>query len=80
MGQRMLMMLGSMLALVVAVLPAAIIGGLAGFLSYLAFGTIPLVVPALLGAAMLVAEGFVASEAIGRVLDRTDVTAVDAAE
>jgi hypothetical protein len=80
MGQRMLMMFGALLAMLVAILPAAILGGLAGFLYSLATGTFPVLLPAVLAAFVLVVEGFVVSEAIGRVLDRTDVTAVDAAE
>lgn len=80
MGQRLLMMAGLMLVLVVAVLPAALAGGLVGFAIYSAIGIIPVVVPAAVATAVLVGESLLAIEAIGRVLDRTDPTAVEVTE
>ena len=35
------------------------------------------VIPAILGAGTLLAEAFVASEALGALLERTDVSAID---
>jgi len=47
---------------------------------YALTGTIPIVIPALLAAVVVLAECWAATELLGRVLDRTDVSAVDAAE
>ena len=80
MGQRMIMMLGLMVVLVVAVLPAAIVGGLVGLGIYFVTGIAAVIVPAIAAAIALFAEAYVASEAIGKILDRTDVSAIDAQE
>ena len=80
MGQRLLMMVVSMLALVVVVLPAALVGSLAALAGYALIGTIPIVVPAVLAAGTLQVEAFVGSELIGVLLDRTDVSAIDPSE
>ena len=80
MGQRMLMMLGLLLVLVVAVLPAAIVAGVTGYGIHLLTGGIPVIPPAIVAAAVLLAEAFVVSDAVGRLLDRTDISAIDAQE
>ena len=80
MGQRLLMMAGLVLVLAAALLPAAIAGGVAGLGIHLLTGGIPIVVPALVAAAMLLCEAFVVSGAVGRLLDRTDISAIDAQE
>jgi len=80
MGQRMFMVFGMMIVLVVALLPAALLAGVAGFIGYSMTKTIPIIVPAAIAAAALLVECHFASEAIGRLLDRTDVSAIDAAE
>jgi hypothetical protein len=51
-----------------------------GFAIYAVTGTISIVVPAVVAAAVLLLESFVASEGIGRLLDRMDVSAIDAQE
>jgi hypothetical protein len=80
MGQRMLMMAGMMIVLVAVLLPAAILGSIAGVIGYLITKTIPVLIPgAIVGAALLV-ESYLVSEAVGKLLDRTDISAIDAAE
>jgi hypothetical protein len=80
MGQRLLLMGGNLLALALSLVPGAIAGGLAGLAIYALTGSIPVVLPAVLVAIVVFAEGWLATELLGRVLDRTDVSAVDAAE
>ena len=77
MGQRMLMLAGVLLTVVVAILPAAIAAGIAGLLIYQLTKTIPVVVPAIVAAGVMVAECAVVIEILGRVLDRTDVAALE---
>jgi ABC-2 type transport system permease protein len=79
-GQRMLLLAGTMFVLIGAVLPAALIGGLSGFVVYWMLRIVPVVVPAAIGSGVLVAECVLVTEALGRVLDRTDLTAIDAPE
>jgi hypothetical protein len=76
-GQRMLLMFGSILTLVVAVVPAAFLGGIVFIVVRSVIGGVPIVLPALAAAAVLLAETFVCTELIGVMLDRTDVTALD---
>ena len=80
MGQRMMLMFGFLLVLVVAVVPAGIVGGLVGFGLYFLTGEIPVIVPSLAAAIVLFAESFVASQAVGKLLDRMDMSAIDAQE
>ena len=76
-GQRLLMLMANLLALVVVVLPAALVAAVGAAAGYALIGTIPIVLPALLAAGTLLAEAFVASEALGALLERTDVSAID---
>jgi ABC-2 type transport system permease protein len=80
MGQRMLMMGASFLALVLALLPAALVAVVVAGLLRLLTSSLPIVLPAVAAAVVLIAEAFVASELIGRILDRTDVGALDPTE
>jgi ABC-2 type transport system permease protein len=80
MGQRLLLMAANLLALLLAALPGAIVGGAVAFAVYAVTGAIPIVFPALVAAVVVLAECWAATELLGRVLDRTDVSAVDAAE
>jgi len=80
MGQRLLMMLGLLLVLVVAVLPAGIAAAVLGLGLYYLIGGIPIIVPAIIAAAILLAEAMLLSRAVGKLLDRTDVSAIDALE
>jgi len=80
MGQRLLLMAANLLALLLAALPGVAVGGGAALVVYALTGTIRIVMPVLLAAVVVLAECWVATELLGRVLDRTDVTAIDAAE
>jgi hypothetical protein len=80
MGQRMLLMVGSILALLVAALPAAIVGGILFVALRWLTGGAPIVLPGLAAAAVLLGEALVGSELVGAIFDRTDVTALDPAD
>jgi len=80
MGQRMIMLFGSLVAVVFAIVPAAVVAGLVGGAMYLVLRTIPIVIPAIAGALALIAECWAGTELLGRVFDRTDVAAVEAIE
>jgi len=80
MGQRMLMFAGVMLTLVISVLPAAVAAALVGVVLYAATQTIPVVIPAIVLGVVLIVECIVMIELLGRVLDRTDVTALEPIE
>jgi ABC-2 type transport system permease protein len=80
MGQRMIMMAGNLIVLVLSILPGAIVAAVVVFVVYFLTHTIIFVVPALTVALVIIAECWFAVEALGRLLDRTDVNAVDARE
>jgi hypothetical protein len=80
MGQRLLLQAGILLSLLLALLPAAFVGAIAGLAIYLATGFVPVVVPAILVAAVMLGEAFLATEALGRALDRTDVGSLEPAD
>ncbi len=80
MGQRMLMLAGIMLTLAVSLLPAAAVAGLVVFAVYFFTHALLIVLPAFFFTAFVLAECWLIIEALGRVLDRIDVTAIDAAE
>jgi hypothetical protein len=80
MGQRLLMMAGVIVTLVTALLPAAVAAGLVGLAIYAITQTIPIVIPALTLALVMFGECWIAAELLGRVLDRTDVGALEAVE
>jgi hypothetical protein len=80
MGQRMIMMFGLLLVLVVSVLPAGLAGGIVMFAVYWTTGSLPIVLPAVIAAVVLLVEALLTSEAVGKALDRTDVSSMDAME
>jgi hypothetical protein len=80
MGQRVLMLAGNLLALALSLVPGLVIGGVVAIAVYALTGVILIVLPALLISVTVLVECWVATELLGRVLDRTDVSAVDAAE
>jgi hypothetical protein len=80
MGQQMLLFAGTILLLAIGLLPAAVVAGIVGFLAYWIAGWVGLLPAALLFAAILLAESWLVIHALGRVLDRTDPSAVEAAE
>jgi ABC-2 type transport system permease protein len=77
MGQRLLMQAGIWLTLLISIVPAVLMAGVLGFVIYLATGLVPIVAPAALGSAVMLAEAFLATEALGRALDRTDVGSLE---
>jgi ABC-2 type transport system permease protein len=79
-GQRLLMMAGNIITLLLALLPGAIVGGGVALLIYATTGVVLVVVPALILAMVMLGECWLAVEGLGRVLDRTDVSAVEASE
>jgi hypothetical protein len=80
MGQRLLMMAGSFLTLLLSLLPGVIAGGVVALIVYWLTGVLLIVLPALVLGLFLLAECWLAVEALGRVLDRTDVSAIEAIE
>jgi ABC-2 type transport system permease protein len=80
MGQRMLMLAGNAIALMIFVLPGAAAAVVVTLAFYWFTHTIIVIVPALTVAVVMTVECWFAVEGLGRVLDRTDVSAVDARE
>jgi hypothetical protein len=80
MGQRLIMMFGMMIVLVIAALPAALAAVLVGFALYWATGAVHILLPAIVASAGLLVESYIGSAAIGKILERTDVGQIDAAE
>jgi hypothetical protein len=78
MGQRLLMMVANLIALALALVPAALVGAAAALAGWALIGTVPVLVPAILAGGTLQAEAFLATEMIGAMFDRTDVAALDA--
>ena len=76
MGQRLFTLAGILITLVVALVPAVVGAGVVAGGVFLATGVILIVVPAVIVTAVLVGECLMAVEMLGRVLDRTDVSAV----
>ena len=79
-GQRLFTTAGVLLTLVIALVPAAVVAGLVAGGIYLLSGILVVVLPAIIMTGMLVMECLLVVELLGRVLDRTDVTALSPAE
>jgi hypothetical protein len=79
-GQGLLVMLAVLLALVAAVVPAALVAGVVAGVLYLLLGTVPVILPGVLAGAALLVEAFIGTEVIGAILERSDISAVDARE
>ena len=80
MGQNMLVMVGTVIALAVAMVPAAIVAGIGALVISIAAGAVPIVLPAALFAAVVLLECLAATAVLGRVLDRTDGNTVGSHE
>lgn len=78
MGQRLLVMVAMLLGLVLVMVPAAIVAGVAGLVYYGIVGIVPVVLPGMLAGGTLIVEALAGSEMVGAILDRTDISAVDA--
>ena len=79
-GQRLFTTAGVLLTLAIALLPAAMVAGVVAGGIYFVSGVIAVVIPSAIIASVLLVECFVVVELLGRVLDRTDVSAVSPAE
>jgi hypothetical protein len=80
MGQNILMFAGTLLALAVGVLPAAAVGAGVGFVLYQLVGWPGLLPAGCLVAAVLLLETGLALALLGRVLERTEPSQVEASE
>ena len=79
-GQRLLMLAGMLVALIVSLLPGVAVAAALAILAYWATGMVLILLPALIVSVVVLAECWLAIEGLGRVLDRTDPSAVEAAE
>lgn len=80
MGQRLITLGGTWLALIVMSLPAAITGGLVWFVLRFLIGTAAYVPAAAVAVAILIVEAVVATELLGPVYERLDALSVERAE
>jgi hypothetical protein len=80
MGQRIIMLGGTWLVLVVAVLPSALVGAVLWFAFARLVGPWILIPAALIGVVLIAFEVGMATEALGPVYERLDVTSVERAE
>jgi hypothetical protein len=79
-GQNLLMMAGLILALALAIVPAALAAGLAGATLRAVLGFIPILAIAAVAAVVMVFQNALVVEVLGGVLDKMDVSAIDPAE
>jgi hypothetical protein len=79
-GQRLFTTAGLLLTLVIALVPAAAVAGVVAGGIYLLSGVLVVVIPAAIITAVLIVECLLVVEMLGRVLDRTDVSAVSPSE
>lgn len=80
MGQRLLMLAGILITLAASLLPGALVAAAVGLAVYWLTGVTLVILPALIVSIVVVGECWVAVEGLGRVLERTDISSVDAAE
>jgi hypothetical protein len=80
MGQRLFMLAGILLTLVVSLIPGVMAAAALAFLIYQLTGAVPILLSALIVALVMAGECWLAIEGLGRILDRTDPSAVEAAE
>ena len=80
MGQRLFMLAGILLTLVVSLIPGVMAAAALAFFIYQLTGAVPILLPALIVALVIAGECWLAIEGLGRILDRTDPSAVEAAE
>jgi hypothetical protein len=71
-GQRMLTLIGTLLAVGIALVPAAVVGGIAGALLWQPLGGAALPIAALAGAAVVGGEAVLAFFGLGRAFERFD--------
>jgi hypothetical protein len=79
-GQRLIMLFGVWLALMVSAVPGAIAGGIISFAFWRVVGPAAVVPGALVFTAVMAVEVLLATEALGPAYERIDLTAVERAE
>ncbi|HSK08834.1 MAG TPA: putative ABC exporter domain-containing protein [Vicinamibacterales bacterium] len=79
-GQQLLMLAGTLVLMALGVLPAAVVAGAAGFVFFTFVGYAGIVPAAALFSAVLLAEVLLVVELLGRVIEGTDPTHVEAGE
>jgi hypothetical protein len=80
MGQRILLTFGTFVGLLIGLIPAWLIAGGVGVTLYAITDRVMILIPAVTSAGVVLAECWVATELLGHVLDRTDVSAIEAEE
>jgi hypothetical protein len=80
MGQMILLTLAMTILVAIALIPALIVGALVGGSLYRMTGAVPVLVPIAAASATLVAECVLATELLGRVFDRMDISDLEAQE
>jgi Putative ABC exporter len=80
MGQRLIMLGGTWLLLIIMALPGAIAGAIVWFALGRFLGPAALAPAAMVGAAIVAVEVLLATEALGPAYERLDITAVERAE
>jgi ABC-2 type transport system permease protein len=80
MGQRLIMFTAVMLSLALIVAPGAIVGAIAGFVLFRVVGTVALIPAALICALAVAIEVVLATEALGPIYERVDLTAIERGE
>jgi hypothetical protein len=79
-GQRLFTTAGVLLTLTAALIPAVLVATIVGGAVYFLSGIVLIVIPAAIVAVVLIVECLAAVEALGAVLDRTDVSDVSPEE
>jgi hypothetical protein len=79
-GQRLFTTAGVLVTLVFALVPATMVAGVVAGGIYYVSGVLVVVIPSAVITSVLIVECFIVVEMLGRVLDRTDVSAVSPAE
>jgi len=80
MGQRMILLGGTMLTLIVALLPAVLVGAILYFALYKTVGPWFLIPSAIVGAITTTLEALIATEALGPLYEKLDLAGVERAE
>jgi hypothetical protein len=80
MGQRILLVYGMLLGLAIALVPAAAAAALIAYPVSIVTGRFPVLLPALVASVVLFVQAGLVATLLGRMFDRTDVGALDAAE
>jgi hypothetical protein len=80
MGQRLIMLAGTLLMLIGMAIPGAIAGGIVWFAFARVLGAASVVPAALVGAGIVIIEVLAATEALGPAFEKMDILAVERAE